>query len=350
MAIIPKSERLLNIVSFLLKARRPVSLAEIKDAVEGYRDDDAADASLDRRFERDKAALRELGVPLVYVGEGDPSGPGYVIPREEYFLPRLQLTPSETALLRAVGQFAMTGAAGPVSDALRSAVRKLRFDAAGREDLHGTDEERFLFQRRKPGATPDASPLAGELTAAALGRRAVTFEYYSVTSDTVARRRVAPYGVGFSNGHWYTVGRDLDRRAIRVFRMDRIRGEIKRLRPDATREEFEIPADFRVQDYVGLPPWLFGQAEPILVRIRLDADVAFMARMRPAPGDVWETHADGAATVTRQATNVESLVGWVLGFGRHAQALEPPDFARRVQDALRALAQAHRGKPGEANA
>ena len=61
--------------AFLLKSRQPVSFARIRESVVGYRDERENRASLERRFERDKAALRELGVPLKFVTEDEPGGP-----------------------------------------------------------------------------------------------------------------------------------------------------------------------------------------------------------------------------------------------------------------------------------
>jgi len=336
-----RNERLLNLVSFLLKARQPVSLALIRSSVNGYDDAEAAEGVVERRFERDKAALRELGVPLKYVGEEEagPEGPGYLIAREAYFLPRVQLTPAEAALLAGAGQFALAGAAGPVSEAISSAIRKLQFDSPIPGGIRETAEERLLFHRRAVGADSQERNLE-ELTSSVLNRRAISFEYYGIGSDRVQRRVVEPYGIGFSDGHWYLVGHDRDRRDIRLFRTDRIRDGIKRLHSDGTRAEFDVPAEFRVQDYVGVPPWLFGKARRITVRIRFDGTVAFMVRMHPAPGDRWTAEGD-AAVLTRQATHLGALLHWVLGFGHHAQVLEPPEFRAQVIEALRATARLH---------
>jgi predicted DNA-binding transcriptional regulator YafY len=366
MTTISKSERLLNLVSFLLKSRQPVSFAKIRESVVGYRDEKADRPSLERRFERDKAALRELGVPLTFEAEGELGGAGYVLPRESYFLPRMQLSPSEAAILALAGRFLLTGAAGPVSDALRSALRKLQFDSpAAAGQIRETAEEHFLFHRAGlpagagAGAPADAlRPGSGQvqeqanlrqLTTAVLNRRAVRFAYYAIGNDRLERRTVEPYGIGFSNGHWYLVANDRARKDIRVFRADRIRGAVARVRLDSLQPEYELPPGFRVQDHVGVPPWLFGKATRTAVRIRFDADVAFMVRLRPTPGDRWEEQPDGAAILTRQATHLDSLLHWVLGFGHHAEALDPPEFRRRVAEALRAMAETHGKEAGRKN-
>jgi predicted DNA-binding transcriptional regulator YafY len=344
MAAISKSERLLNLVSFLLKARRPVTPAEIRESVLGYRERNISAASLDRRFERDKLALRELGVPLKFVPENEPGGPGYIVPRDTYFLPHLSLTNAEAAILAMAGRFVLAGAAGPVSDALQSALRKLQFDSSIPGDIRETAEEHFLFHRIGGAGSEEERQNLRNLTNAVLGRHTVKFSYYSIRPDKTERREVEPYGVGFSGGHWYLVGHDLKRREIRMFRADRIRGDIERARPATALPEFDVPEDFQIQDHISRPPWLYGDAEPMTVRIQLDADVAFMVRMHPAPDDAWEDSADGSGTLARKATNPDALLNWVLGFGRHATVIDPPEFRARVVETLKRIAAAHREK------
>lgn len=349
MAKIRKTERLLNLVSFLLKSRWPVSLTAIRDSVVGYGESSVSPASVERRFERDKAALRDLGVPLKFVSDEEPGGSGYMIPREAYFLPHVEFDAAEAAILAAAGKLAMTGAAGPVSDALASALRKLQFDSPIPGEIRRTAEERFLFQTPGAASNPVEQANLRELTAAVLARHKVRFTYYTIGQDRVGTREVAPYGLGFSGGHWYLAGRDRDRDAVRCFRVDRIRGQAKRLHPSATQPEFSVPDDFRVSDHVGVPPWLFGQAKrpATAVRIRFDPEVAFMVRLRPAAGDKWATEPDGAEVLTRTVTNPDAMIPWALGFGRRAEVLAPEDLRARVTERLQAIARLHAGKAGK---
>jgi len=345
MAEISKTERLLNLVSFLLKSRRPVSITEIRDSVTGYCDSPASAASVDRQFERDKAALRELGIPLKFVSESEAGGPGYIIPHEAYFLPRLEFSPAETAILSVAGRFGLTGAAGPVSDALYSALRKLHFDSPIPGGIRETAEERFLFHREPTTGNASEQANLRELTSGVLARHTVRFTYYGIGQNRVTRRTVEPYGLGFSNGHWYLVGRDRGRKAARVFRVDRIRGQARRAQPDATRQQFDVPDGFHIEDHVGVPPWLFGKARRVKVRMRFDADVAFMVRLRPTPADKWEEHRDGSITLTREASNPDALLNWVLGFGKRVQVLGPRDFRDRVIATLREVSAMHSRRP-----
>src|SRR5580765_769069 len=62
-----RAERLVNLVICLLSTRQFLTAERIRDAIADYDDADgtvATDDAFKRMFERDKAELRELGIPL----------------------------------------------------------------------------------------------------------------------------------------------------------------------------------------------------------------------------------------------------------------------------------------------
>ena len=134
-----RTERLLNLLTLLLNSRRAISLREIRELDEFGAYDTEDPKSGERAFERDKAALLELGVPLRWVAapqqddEDDGAG-GYVIDQERYFLPELQLTPGDLALLSIAGAAAASLEGFPDKAAVVRALAKLGFDVeeAGR--------------------------------------------------------------------------------------------------------------------------------------------------------------------------------------------------------------------------
>ncbi len=91
---VDKLERLMNLVAVLLDTMRPLSAEEIREQVQGYQD---KDDSYHRALERDKADLREMGVPIVVepIPGVDPPQDGYRIPREQYYLADPGLDPDE---------------------------------------------------------------------------------------------------------------------------------------------------------------------------------------------------------------------------------------------------------------
>ena len=62
-----RTERLVNLVICLLATRRYLTAAQIAATVPGYEhdpNDRRAHEAFQRKFERDKAELRDLGIPL----------------------------------------------------------------------------------------------------------------------------------------------------------------------------------------------------------------------------------------------------------------------------------------------
>ena len=93
-----KVERLVNLIALLLNTRRPLTVEEIRNTVPGYQQEDYS--SFKRMFERDKEELRSLGIPIerrfTDVWEVEE---GYLISKDRYYLPELDLDPDEMAAL-----------------------------------------------------------------------------------------------------------------------------------------------------------------------------------------------------------------------------------------------------------
>src|SRR6476620_8298937 len=97
-----RTERLLDMVALLLDAQEPVPWAELRQSFpEDYAH--GSDEATERKFERDKAELLELGIPITYVQGDEDRKDGYVIDRDAYYLPDAGLTKEELAVLYAAG-------------------------------------------------------------------------------------------------------------------------------------------------------------------------------------------------------------------------------------------------------
>lgn len=333
MASIPKTERILDLISALLRARRPMSRREICETVAGYREPgESADAAA-RRFERDKATLRALGVPLTYVADDGFGREGYVIERRRYFLSQTEFTPEEVALLALAGRAAP--ATGPLGAAVQSALAKLEFDAPIPSDVRSTVEERFLFHHPSE-PQPTESARLETLCLAVLDNRTVTFEYTRLATGETVSRRVDPYGLAFWGGHWYLVGHSHERGAVRTFRVDRM-GENVAFAGAGPGPDFAVPAGFHIEQYVGAPPWRLGGEAEIRVAVRLDSTVAWMVRESSHPTDAWTDHPDGSATVVRRISDEAAFFRWLWRLGPHAELLSPLDVRQRFVERTEAL-------------
>jgi proteasome accessory factor B len=213
-----RTERLVNLVICLLSTRRFLTAAQIAATVPGYEHDpeDPKDhEAFQRKFERDKAELRELGVPLeTGTASVFDQEPGYRIAHRAYALPAVLLEPDEAA---AIGIAARLWQHAGLAAAASSGLAKLR--AAGVE----VDPQATLGV--EPVVTVD--PAFAPLTNAARDRRAVTFSYRAPEVDDASTRRLEPWGVVCWRGRWYVVGHDRDRGATRCFRLSRIVGNVR---------------------------------------------------------------------------------------------------------------------------
>jgi proteasome accessory factor B len=308
-------ERLLNLVALLLEARTPMTFEQIRETLpDAYGQDDKDSAK--RMFERDKDTLRDYGVPLELVATDIwEVEQGYTIPKESYYLPEIAFTPQELAALFVAAQ------TGRGTDPAEQAVRKL---------LYGADGGVLAGLEGGPMATGTSGALLLAAADAAQRRRRVRFGYRT-SKGAETDREVDAYAMLCRRGHWYLVGRDAERDAVRAFRLSRLTSDLQ----DAG-EGTDPPGTFRAADHVMAGPW--GVGEP-----SASATVAF------APEIVWWATAgltgataasprdDGWTEVTIPLGDVAELAGWVLQFGPDALVVAPDELRSAVLNRLEAI-------------
>ncbi len=318
----------MNLVIALLGTRQYVTAARIRAIVPGYEPDDGsarADEAFKRMFERDKAELREMGVPLetgrtsVFDTED-----GYRIARADYELPEITLTGEEAA---AVGLALRLWESAQLAGAAHSALLKLR--AAGVD----VDPGRTLpIQPRLDSDEPAFEPCY----AAARDRRVLTFDYRRPDEATPARRRVQPWGVVAWHGRWYLAGLDLDRQAARVFRLSRVVGTPRASGPE---NAFEPPPDV---DLAGLVAGAFGgggEEQLVVVRARPGSAVGLRRWAQPLGAG-----ADGEDRLQLRTTEPWRLADQLAAYGPDVVVESPAHVREAVVERLRRLA----GVAGEA--
>jgi len=336
-----RTERLVNLVICLLATRRFLTAAQIAATVPGYEhdpDDPRAHEAFQRKFERDKAELRALGVPLETGTDSifDPE-PGYRIARRQYALPDIPLAPDEAAV---VGLAARLWQHAELAAAASSGLTKLR--------AAGVDPDPHVNLGVEPVVTVD--PAFPALVAAARARQEVHFDYRVPERDAATRRRLQPWGVVCWRGRWYVVGHDLDRDAPRCFRLSRVVGPV---RPTGPTDAFTPPPELDLLSYVARerpPADRTGRATVLLRPGYADGVRRFAERVTSTP--------DGDVAVLRYHCP-ESLAAWLVGYGSHVRVLDPPEVREAVisrlkeianQPSPRMLAAAVAGEPMEGRA
>ena len=312
-----------NLVLVLLETPRPLSLREIAANVVGYPDGKEASR---QAFERDKRALRELGIPISVEPLAGEEQLGYRIHPEGYYLPELRLEPrEEKALSFAVAAVQLGGAAG------RDAVAKL--GAAGEVPEPGLP----------PIAVLPSLPALGPLHEAVRDRALVSFGYRG------RRREVEPYGLAFRLTAWYLVGRDRTApdAGLRTFRVDRFE-DAPVLGESAA---FELPEGFDLREAVRFLPWRVGarpagpgaegeDADPLAAEVTMVVDArlarSVVATVGAGSVEAWEP--SGAARLRIAAPEQGAFVDWVVGLGDTAEVLGPPGLREAVVARLKEFA------------
>ena len=343
---IAKTERLLNLVAFLLSSRSAVPFSRIKGRVAGY-DDDATPEALEKRFDRDKAELRALGVPIVYEPLDENGEEGYRIPREQYFLPEVRLSVTEAAALAVVQRYAQASPGDPLARPLRSALRKVLVDSPLTGAAAASVTEQHMLGVRTEKAPGDLSANLAILTDAALRRRPVRFRYYGIGRDETTQREVEPYGLGWHEQHWYLVGRDKGRADVRQFRVDRVRGRARMLAGPA----FDVPEDFDVADHVGRPAFRLrkgGKGERVTVELK--DEIAFMTRDAMREGWKFRDLPKGGGLVEFDADDRAAAIRFVARYADRARLVSPEPLRREAIAYFRGILATHEGTPTDPSA
>jgi predicted DNA-binding transcriptional regulator YafY len=346
-----KVQRWIDLLAALLGHRMPVTFAELAKDVPAYLDDGSVaagnpSATLKRMFERDKLELREMGVPIESVGEEGSDESAYRIRTKEFYLPYLGVVSARGVVtpptvdrygyrslqmlafspdeLEAIGEGVRRVVQlgdRVLADEARSAVRKLAFDLPlGATD--GTGDT--LLAPPRHGADPRTLALLGD---ALFRRKRVTFTYHTMHSGTTAERTGEPYGLFFVSGHWYLAARDVEKDALRNFRVSRVRG----LRVNTSRAlsaDYEIPASFSLREHAASrQAWEIGDGDAFEAVVEFTGDTGAV-RAAAALGEP-----DASAPSLRRFTvrRADSFARWILSLAGEARPLAPASLVEEYE-------------------
>lgn len=306
----------MNLTAELLHASRPLTAEEIRGRMASAYP--AEQTSFRRSFERDKADLRAIGIPIRSspAPGTDPPIEGYRIRRGEYAGRDPALAPDELAALHlAASLVRLEGGVGGAFTKLGGPLAE-----PGDDGQDGADDG---GDAAAVGAVPFDEPLAA-LVEGAARRRVADFAY----NDEA--RAVEPWKLSFSRGHWYLSGWDRGREAERVFRVDRMAGPVTLGGPAV----HAPPPAGHIGPLLG---WELGDAEPVEARVSVDADLAAWAcHVTGADG---EPQPDGSVVLTLKVRNPDAFRSLVLSFLDRAEVLGPEELRLDMIGWLEALAE-----------
>lgn len=339
----PKVQRWIDLLAALLGHRMPVTFEELARDVPAYLTDGSiADKNpsptLKRMFERDKVELRELGVPILSIGEEGSDESAYTLRTKDFYLPYLGIVSArgierpttvdrygyrsletlafEPDELEAITQGARRVAqvGDPVlAEEARNAMRKLAFDLP----LGATDGPGDTLLVPPPTrANPRSLATLGD---ALVRRKRVSFAYHTIGTGTSAERSVEPYGLFFINSHWYLVARDVEKAALRNFRVNRM-DSLKVTTAKLGTADYEIPTDFVLRAHAqSRQAWEIGDGDAFEAVVEFTGDTGAVVAAA-ALGQLDATSTRYRRFIVRRT---DSFARWLFSFAGDAMPVSP---------------------------
>lgn len=297
-------------------SRRRIDRAKLFSVIPDYANA-VSEQAAERMFERDKAAILELGLPLST--ERDVIDENTVYYRIDTATSGavLDLSTEEYTVLLAASRAWDAAAAGGAARRVRSKLLSLGHDAD--PDL----------LRRTPRGAIESLPVLSPLLDAVVAGRSVRFTYRG-THGAPAERRVEPWVVGVHDGHWYVYGWDRDRSAPRLFRASRIES----FPAEGPAAQQARPEDTELSDVLGR---------------MLDSDDRAAATLRAAPFKALSLRDRAGASLEAEQLTLPSLPRpaarrLLLADVRWVELLEPAAWREELVQVLETIAGLHEGE------
>ena len=286
---------------------------------------------------RDIAFMRDrLDLPI----EFDPRINAYRYTHPVSAFPTVQVTEGELLALlvarKALEQYRGT----PFHRQLEASFEKLAGGLRDRITFSPADELRSVSFRNTGLGRADLA-VFNTLSTAVLRQLEVEFDYRKPGARRGEHRRVRPYHLAHRENLWYLIAFDTDRAALRTFALPRISGA------EMTDARFVRPNDFSPEAFFANALGVLGGPGNFEVVIHFTAAVADRVRERE-----WHESQqvrdlpEGGLELTLRLGALAEVEGWVLGWGKDAEVLQPPELRKRLATTSAFLAGAYGSQPG----
>ena len=285
---------------YMLLEREKMTAAELSERLE---------VSV-RTVYRDAQALSEAGVPI-YAGRGKGGGIS-ILPT--YKLSKSMLSEAERRSILASLQAATQSGAED-----EAVLRKLRaFFGAGDYDWVQIDFADWSGAQGRDVALLKEAILSG---------RVLTFDYYGESGEKT-ERWVCPLRLWFKGQAWYLRAYCLTRRAVRTFKLSRLK------RPHIVPGAFPPEAMSAREEDTPDAHW----PEPETVHLRMLADACMAYRVfDDFAEDAIARREDGSFLIDTRLPPGAWIASIILSYGAHAQVFEPPELREEILKAAENL-------------
>jgi proteasome accessory factor B len=314
-------DRLFHLILALMATKHGLTKDQILTTVRGYREDTEAGMSresIERRFERDKDSLRDLGIPLEAVippeDDGNNKNTLYRISKGEYEIPHgISFSQRDVALLNLAAAIWREGSLS--RDAHNARIKIASFGAVVDEPLLGFAP---LVSTREPALNP--------LREAIEQNRTVSFDYLKPGDPRASQRHVSPWALVNHEGRWHLYGEEGGK--PKTFLLRRITSSVVLTAQKSTPSPVDAAAvalkelkDLKANQVALLAVAPGSHAYPVLIARGGD----------PVEGNLLRVH----------YTDVDIFAQELTALGKDVKVQEPPQLRDRVIQNLKQLVRAH---------
>jgi proteasome accessory factor B len=317
-------DRLFHLILALMATSQGLTKDQILTTVRGYREDTEAGMareSIERRFERDKDSLRELGIPLEALippeEDGNNKSTLYRIPKGDYDLPEdVVFSSRDIALLNLAAAVWREGSLS--RDAKMAQIKLASLGALVDETLLGFAP---ILSTREPALATLREAIDKSIQ--------VSFSYLKPGDTTAAIRTISPWALVNHEGRWHVMGHDSLSNQERTFLLRRIVSTVSTL---AATPAIQGPDGIADRALAELQEVYDKNTATLQVKAGTDAASALRAR-------AGTESREGALIVhfTDAAVFANELTSW----GSDVVVLNPPGLRNQVIANLEALVRAH---------
>lgn len=342
-----KTARLLDLISYLSAHRRSVPRRELFEHIKGYREKlerGVKAESVRKEFMRDQADLKSWGIEITrekLTHDESADQFGYRLDDNHLYLPyiledgdearsyppyeglkAISVTGEDLRVLDRATRRLAEREELPLSRSAKSLRRKFNFDVT----LSPETIETILSTPTKGSVSKNLNVLQKGIA----DEQAVELEYHTIERDDVKQRVIEPYGLFLNWGKWYCAARPAEKEKTQVFRVDRMKN---------TRvlkgQGFSAPAEFRIADYSGRPPWVLSSDQGTDVNVRFSFPQSRWVQALNLGRIVEPVDENGGALICFDVKKKDPFLRWLLTYRDNAVIESPPEFVTDLTELKR---------------
>lgn len=286
----------------------------------------AVAAVSEKTIRRDLATLVQVGFP-VEERSGEFGRKTFAI--AAVAVPQLQFTYDE-ALALSLCRRAVSGFGGTlVEQSLDAAFRKIGSSLGRRVERYVQTMLGRITQTQLGADYGHKAEILDQLFIGIEEHRAVFLTYQSQRATEAVTYDVYPYRIIDHRGSLYLFGHSPDHGELRTWKLDRM------LAAELTEIRFRCPDEAQLNDQLAGSFGIFHGRGDVRVRVGISREaVRYVSEKQMHASQRVELQPDGSAIVEFRLSNTTEVKAWILSFGSAAEALEPVELRREIQDEL----------------